>query len=69
MEEVMGARELLPEGAAIAFAGVVLVALQWAAIERGRRHREWTSRQREANARRTPVIDWCVAVSAVTGWV
>jgi hypothetical protein len=65
----MGTTELLPDGVSLAVAAIVLIVLQLAAIERGRRHREWAARQRKTNERRTPVIDWCVAMGAVTGWV
>jgi hypothetical protein len=49
------------------FATALALALRWAAIERGRIHREWTRRERELGPNVFQSLDWCVAVAAATG--
>jgi len=60
----------------LAQAGVVLVLLilGWAAIERGRVHREWAQvRRRLQNVQNDRaagvVVDWGIAMGAMVGWV
>jgi len=51
-------------------AGLLLLALWWAAVERGRAHREWAWVRRELHkAESARVIDWCAAIGTAIGWV
>lgn len=50
-------------GAAI----VLLAALTWAAIERGRAHRWWRSIRHELGERDLRLPHWCAAVGTVAG--
>jgi len=59
--------ELLAQAGAV----LVLLILGWAAIERGRVHREWTQVRRRLQSDRPAgvVVDWGIAMSAIVGWV
>lgn len=63
----MGAQALFDVVAVIVTA-LLLLALRWAAIERGRIHREWTRLQHEARRNVAQSLDWCVAMAAAVGW-
>jgi hypothetical protein len=63
----MGAWEIFVNVAGLVLTLLFFVGLQWAAIERGKAHREWAVRRESALTR--PVVDWCVAFGAVVGWV
>ena len=46
---------------------LLMLALGWAAIERGRIHREWARLQRELGWKVAQSIDWCMAMAAAAG--
>jgi hypothetical protein len=46
---------------------LLMLALRWAAIERGRIHREWGRLQRDLGSKAAQSIDWCMAVAAAAG--
>jgi hypothetical protein len=46
---------------------LLLLALRWAAIERGRIHREWARLERELGRKVSQSIDWCMAMAAAAG--
>jgi hypothetical protein len=64
----MGAWEIFINAVGLVAIALFFVGLQWAATERGKAHREWAVRREEATETR-PVVDWCVALGAVAGWV
>ena len=43
---------------------LLMLALRWAAIERGHIHREWARLQRELRGKVVRSIDWCMAMAA-----
>ncbi len=45
----------------------LMLALRWAAIERGRIHREWARLRRELRGRVSQSIDWCLSMAAAAG--
>ena len=56
----------------VGFVGLVLLAalvlaLRWAAIERGRVHREWTRVERGLAPNVFRSLDWCVAAATAAG--
>jgi hypothetical protein len=63
----MGAWEIFLNAAGLFLTALLFVALQWAATERGKAHREWAARRESTETR--PVVDWCVAFSAFAGLV
>jgi hypothetical protein len=63
----MGAWEIFLDTVGLVLTALLFVALQWAAAERGKAHREWAVRRESTETR--PVVDWCVAIGAVVGWV
>ena len=63
----MGAWEIFVNVAALVLTALLFLALQWAAAERGKAHRVWAARRESTETR--PVVDWCVAIGAVVGWV
>ena len=46
---------------------LLMLALRWAAIERGRIHREWARLERELGRKVSQSIDWCMAMVAAAG--
>jgi hypothetical protein len=46
---------------------LLMLALGWAAIERGRIHREWVRLQRDLGWKVAQSIDWCMAMAAGAG--
>ena len=46
---------------------MLMLALRWAAIERGHLHREWARLQRELRCKVDRLIDWCMAMAAAVG--
>lgn len=61
----MDLAKLWGELPSLAAAGAVLLALGWAAVQRGIAHHVW-ARLRE---RRDASIDWCMAMGSVLGCV
>jgi hypothetical protein len=58
----------------VGIVGLVLVAalvlaLRWAAIERGRVHREWSRLERGLAPNVFQSLDWCVAAATAAGCV
>jgi hypothetical protein len=51
----------------IAVAILLLLALGWAAIERGRIHRDWVRLRRDRGWKAGQSIDWCMAMAAAAG--
>jgi hypothetical protein len=49
-------------------AALLMLALLWAATERGRVHGEWVRRQREPGRTVAQSVDWCMAMAAAAGW-
>ena len=45
---------------------LLMLVLGWAAIERGRIHREWVRLQRDPAWKFPRSIDWCMAMAAAT---
>ena len=62
----MSAWALFVDVIGLVFIALLMLALRWAAIERGRIHREWARLQR-ALGRKVQSIDWCVAMAAAAG--
>ena len=46
---------------------LLLLALGWAAIERGRIHREWVRLQRDPGWKVAQSIDWSMAMAVAAG--
>ena len=46
---------------------LLMLALGWAAIERGRVHREWVRLQRNVSGKVAQSVDWCMAMAAAAG--
>jgi hypothetical protein len=46
---------------------LLLLALGWAAIERGRIHRDWVRLRRDRGWNAGRSIDWCMAMAAAAG--
>ena len=46
---------------------LLMLLLGWAAIERGRIHREWVRLQRDLRGKVAQSIDWCMAMAAAAG--
>lgn len=63
----MSAWTLFVDVVGLAFTGLLMVALGWAAIERGRMHREWARLQRTLGQKVVQSIDWCMAMAAAAG--
>ncbi len=63
----MGVWEIFVNVTALVLTALLFVALQWAAAERAKAHRVWAARRESTETR--PVVDWCVAIGAVVGWV
>jgi hypothetical protein len=51
----------------VALTILLMPALGWAAIERGRIHREWVRLQRDLGGKVAQSIDWCMAMAAAAG--
>ena len=51
----------------LVFTVLLMFVLCWAAIERGRIHREWVRLQRALGRNVLQSIDWCVAMAATAG--
>ena len=47
---------------------LLMLALCWAAAERGRVHCELAQRQREPGRWVAQSVDWCMAMAAAAGW-
>ncbi len=43
---------------------LLMLALRWAANERGRIHREWARLQRNLGKKGSQSVDWCMAMAA-----
>ena len=63
----MSAWALFVDVVGLIFAGLLLLALRWAAIERGRIHREWARLRRALERNVVESIDWCMAMVAAAG--
>jgi hypothetical protein len=63
----MGAQALFVDVVGVIITALLLLTLRWAAIERGRIHREWTRLQHEAGRTIAQSLDWCVVIAATTG--
>jgi hypothetical protein len=46
---------------------LLMLALRWTAIERGRIHREWARWQRDLKWKVSQSVDWCLAMAAAAG--
>jgi hypothetical protein len=46
---------------------LLLLALRWAAIERGRIHRAWARGAPETGRKVSQSFDWCMAIGAAAG--
>ena len=51
----------------IAVTILLMLLLGWAAIERGRIHREWVRLQRDLRGKVAQSVDWCMAMAAAAG--
>ena len=63
----MSAWALFVDVVRLIFTGLLLLALAWAAIERGRIHREWARLQRARREKVVQSVDWCMAMAAAAG--
>ena len=63
----MSAWALFVNVVGLVFTGLLIVALGWAAIERGRVHREWARLQRAVGSKVSQSLDWSMAVAAAAG--
>jgi hypothetical protein len=64
----MGAWALLVDVVGVFVTALLMLALRWAAIERGRIHREWARLKHEPGRNVAQSIDWCMAMAAAGGW-
>ena len=51
----------------IAVTILLMLSLGWAAIERGRIHREWVRQQRDLGRKVAQSMDWCMAMAGAAG--
>jgi hypothetical protein len=63
----MSAWTLFVDVVGLVFTGLLMLALRWAAIERGRIHREWVRLQCALGQTVVQSIDWCMAMAAAAG--
>jgi hypothetical protein len=63
----MGAGALFVDVIGLVLTTVLLLALRWAAIERGEIHREWARLERELGRKVSQSLDWCMAMAAAAG--
>jgi len=63
----MGAWALVVDVVGVAVTALLMLALRFAAIERGQIHREWTRLTRERGRKVSQSIDWCMAMAAAAG--
>ena len=63
----MSAWALFVDVVGLVFTVLFMFALRWAAIERGRIHREWARLQRALRRKVVQSIDWCMAMAASAG--
>jgi hypothetical protein len=64
----MSAQALLMNVVGVIVTALLLFALRWAAIERGRIHRAWTRLRHQARWKAGQSLDWCMAMAATAGW-
>ena len=63
----MGAWALVVDVVGVAVTALLMLALRFAAIERGQIHREWARLARERGRSVSHSIDWCMAMAAAAG--
>jgi len=63
----MSAWALFVDVAGLVFTGLLMLALGWAAIERGRVHRQWERLRRESGETVGRSVDWYLAMAAAAG--
>ena len=63
----MSAWTLFVDVVGLVFAGLLMIALGWAAVERGRVHREWARLRRALGQKVVQSVDWCMAMAAAAG--
>ena len=63
----MSAWMLFVDVVGLVFAGLLTIALGWAAVERGRVHREWGRLRRVLGQKVVQSVDWCMAMAAAAG--
>lgn len=63
----MGAWALVADVVGVVVAALLMLALRYAAIERGRIHRAWARLARERGRKVSQSIDWCMSLAAVAG--
>jgi hypothetical protein len=63
----MSAWALFVDVVGLVFTGLLMLVLGWAAIERGRIHREWARLRRESGQNVVQSVDWCMAMAAAAG--
>ena len=63
----MSAWALFVDVVGLIFTVLFMLALGWAAIERGHIHREWARTPRALRRNVVQSIDWCMAMAAAAG--
>lgn len=63
----MSAWALFVDVVGLVFTGLLMLALGWTAIERGRVHRQWERLRRESGEKVVQSVDWYVAMVAAAG--
>lgn len=63
----MSAWPLFVDVVGMAVTILLMLALGWAAIERGCIHRDWVRLQRDPGGKVAQSIDWCMAMAAAAG--
>lgn len=63
----MSAWALFVDVVGVVFTGLLMLALGWAAAERGRIHRGWARLQHARGQNVIQSIDWCMAMAAAAG--
>ena len=63
----MGAGALFVDVIGVVLTAVLVLALRWAAIERGGIHGEGARLKREVGRNVSQSVDWCMAMAAAAG--
>jgi hypothetical protein len=65
----MGAWTLVADVVGVVVTALLMLALRYAAIERGQIHRAWARLPRERGRKVSQSIDWCMSLAAPAGCV
>lgn len=63
----MGAWALVADVVGVVVTALLMLALRYAAIERGQIHRAWARLARERGRKVSQSIDWCMSMAAAAG--